>query len=425
MPNEYIEELQQAFSEFKQANDRKLDKGASDHSDLAEQVDRMSKAVGDLDKVRLDKDAQDVRMKEMEDKLVQLDTLRANGGTEKTEIKLAEEEHRTQFMNFVRRGQDYENAVRESYDNMLKVKAVVVGNGPDGGFAVPEELDSNVYNLLRDASPMRGVCRVITTGADYKQLVGVHGATTGWVGEESARSETTAPDLAEISAVYGEIYSAPKASQHSLDDMMFDVEGWLAGELADDFALTENTGFTTGNGVVKPRGFMDYPISADVDGTRAFGQIQQFESGAAGAFATTSATVSPADIMVDMIQSTKPGHRAGAIFMCNTLTVGAIRKFKDNDGAYIWSPGIEAGEPSQLLAHSLVENEDMPDIADDAVVLAYGNFRNGYTIVDRAFGTRMLRDPYTNKPYVIFYTTKRVGGMLLDSEAIKTLKLAD
>lgn len=428
MPKKDIDELFDVLEDFKGVNDARLDKiekGQRVSGDLEEKLDKMNDAISGFDKARLDGDAMEKRLKEQEEALVRLESIRSAGGTVKTDSELASDKYRKSFVDFVRKGVESETQMKEDFKNLMHVKAVTGQNGPDGGFAIPEELDRQVYDLLRDASPMRGICRVITTGTpDYKKLVGVHGATTGWVGEESARPETTSPTLAEVSAVNGEIYSAPKATQNSLDDMFFNVEGWLASELSSDFALAENAAFTTGDGVVKPRGFLDYTLSADVDGTRAFGQLQSFSTGSAGAFKTTTATVNPADDLIDMVQGTKQGHRAGSIFMMNTLTVGDVRKFKDNDGAYIWEPGIQAGEPSSLLGFSLIENEDIADVATDSLSVVFGNFQNGYYIVDRAMGTRLLRDPYTDKPYVVFYTTKRVGGMVVDSEAIKVLQFS-
>lgn len=294
---------------------------------------------------------------------------------------------------------------------------VNVGTEGEGGYAVPDNLNTAVYDLLREAVPMRSVCSAITIGGNnYSQLVGLHGATGGWVGETNARGATETPKLTKVSAIMGEVYANPQATQTALDDICFDVEGWLAQEIAAEFAVMENRAFTSGDGQNKPKGLLAYDTAATKDDTRAFGTLQFIKSGAAATLGEA-----PGDVLIDLITALKTGHLTGARFMMNRTTLAAIRKLKDNDENYLWQPGLQQGTPSLLLGYPVTVNDDFPDIGANAFPIAFGNFANAYAVVDR-IGIRMLRDPYTNKPMVGFYSTKRVGGMLKDSEAVKLIK---
>jgi len=204
----------------------------------------------------------------------------------------------------------------------------------------------------------------------------------------------------------------------SLDDAAFDVEAWLAGEIAAEFAKAEGAAFVNGNGTNRPRGFLASPTVATGDATRAFGTLQYLASGAAGDFAAN-----PQDRLIDLVQSLRAPYRQGAVFVMNSATLARIRKFKTSDGAFIWSPGLAAGQPATLLGYPVVEAEDMPDIAAGSLSIAFGNFRAGYLIAERS-ETAILRDPYSNKPFVTFYATKRIGGCVSNSEAIKLMKFA-
>lgn len=404
---EVIEKLGTAFEEFKHANDTRLKEiEKKGHADvvLEEKVDKISKALGDLDSMK----------KQIEQIEIRQARPLVNG---ETTVNVDKVSHRKAFVDeYMRKGREI--GLRD-----LECKALNITTGSDGAYAVPEELNRTIESLNLKISPMRSLARVISVGSsDYKTLMNVHGATSGWVGEAAARPETTTPSLAEITAPMGEIYSNPAATQQMLDDVFFNAEQWLAQEVASEFAQEEGDAFVDGNGTNKPKGFLAYTMASTVDGTRAFGQIQYVYTGTSGAFKTTSATVSPADDLVDMIYALKPEHRLAASWVGNALTLAAIRKFKDNDGAYIWQPGMAAGAPSSILGYSYTEMPDMPDIGANAYVLALGDWQNGYVIVDR-MPVRSLRDPYTNKPYVHFYTTKRVGGFVNNSEAIKILKL--
>jgi HK97 family phage major capsid protein len=251
---------------------------------------------------------------------------------------------------------------------------------------------------------------------EYKKLINLGGADAGWVGEMDQRTATNTSKLKQIAPIFGELYANPMATQKSLDDMFFDVEKWLAEEVGEVFAEKESHAALLGDGQNKMKGLLAHTLALTDDATRAFDQIQKFHSGNVGSF-------SPDDL-ITLVYGLKKGYRKGAKFMLNSNTLAATRKFKDGQGNYIWQPSMIAGQPSLLMGQGIAENEDMPDIAADSNAVAFGNFKRAYTIVDR-IGTRMLRDPYTNKPYVGFYTTKRVGGMLNDSKAVKVLTLSN
>jgi len=301
-----------------------------------------------------------------------------------------------------------------------EIKSISGQTPSDGGYAVPREIDAMIARELVEISPIRSLAQVVQTGsAGYRKLITTGGTASGWVGETADRPETDTPEFAEIAPPTGELYANPAASQAMLDDAGFDLEGWLASEIAMEFARAEGAAFVGGNGVNQPSGFLFAPNSAAEDAVRAFGTLQYVGTGDA---ATLGAN--PEERMIDLIHSMKAGHRQGASFVMNSATLSQIRKLKTADGAFLWQPGMVEGQPDRLLGYPVVEAEDMPDIAGGATPIAFGNFRHGYLIAERS-ATQILRDPFTNKPFVHFYATKRVGGQVLDSAAIKLLKIEE
>ena len=274
----------------------------------------------------------------------------------------------------------------------LEMKAFSGVSGDSGGYAVPKEIDAVI-----DA-----------TG----------GTPSGWAAENGARSETATPAFVEIAPPMGELYANPSATQAMLDDALFDVEEWLAGEIAAEFAKAEGAAFVNGNGTNRPKGFLQSPTAATADAARPFGTLQYVPAGAAGDF-----SANPQERLIDLVQSLRAPYRQGASFVMNAATLARIRKFKTSDGAFIWQPGLAEGQPATLLGYPVIEAEDMPDIAANSLSIAFGNFRAGYVIAERS-ETAILRDPYSNKPFVSFYATKRVGGCVSNSEAIKLMKFA-
>ena len=289
----------------------------------------------------------------------------------------------------------------------------------DGGYAVPREIDAMISARLRNISPIRSIAQIVQTGtAGYRKLITTGGTSSGWVSETAARAETDTPNFVEIAPPSGELYANPAASQSMLDDAAFDLETWLADEIAMEFARAEGAAFVGGSGSNQPEGFLTAPTTDENDSIRAFGSLQHLVSGDALGFDT-----SPELKLIDLVHSLKAGHRQGASWVMNSATLAEVRKLKAADGSFLWQPGLMEGQPNRLLGYPVVEAEDMPDIAADAFPIGFGNFRAGYLIAERS-ATSILRDPFTNKPFVHFYATKRIGGQVLDSDAIKLLQIS-
>ena len=318
---------------------------------------------------------------------------------------------RSAFVGFVRSGV------------VTDTRAMTIGSGADGGVTVPKEIDAAIADQLRDISPMRRLASVVSVStSDYRKLVNKRGSAANWRGETEDVTETGTPGFAEIIPPIGELNAMPKVSQHLLDDSQFDVAGLIISDLADLFGQKEGAAFISGDGTNKPKGFLSYgtPVTT-ADASRAFGVLQYVASGAAGAFASTD----PADALVNLVYKLRPAYRSGegVGWMMNSTTASVIRKFKDSTGRFLWTDSLVEGQPPQLLGFPVHEAEDMPDVAANSFPVAFGNWRRGYTVVDR-IGTMLLRDPYTSKGHVLFYAAKRVGGALIDSNAIKLLKMA-
>jgi HK97 family phage major capsid protein len=299
-----------------------------------------------------------------------------------------------------------------------ELKSLTTTIPADGGYAVPREIDAMIARQLTAISPIRAIAQVVQTGSSgYRKLVSTGGTASGWVSETAARPETETPDFAEINPPTGDLYANPAASQAMLDDAAFDLEGWLANEIAMEFARAEGAAFVNGTGVNMPKGFLKAPVSLIGDGARPFGTVQYIGSGNATTFGEE-----PEGKLIDLVHTLRAGHRQGATWVMNSTTLSAMRKLKTADGAFLWQPGLVEGQPDRLLGYPVVEAEDMPDIAAGAFPIAFGNFRAGYLIAERS-ATSILRDPFTHKPFVHFYATKRLGGQVLDSAAIKLLKI--
>jgi HK97 family phage major capsid protein len=310
--------------------------------------------------------------------------------------------------------------LRQGLEAGVEMKSFSGATGAAGGYAVPREIDQQIDHLLKAISPIREIANVVRTGsAGYRKLVTSGGVASGWASETGARAETATPTFNEIAPPSGELYANPAASQAMLDDVQFDVEGWLAGEIAEEFAKAEGAAFITGSGINRPKGFLTYTTTSEADAVRAFGTLQYVAAGAAGGFAAAS----PQDRLIDLVQSLKASYRQGAAFVMNSATLARIRKFKTVDGAFLWQPSLVASQPATLLGYPVVEAEDMPDVAADSLSIAFGNFQQGYVIAERG-ETSILRDPYSNKPFVNFYAVKRIGGAVANSEAIKLMKFA-
>jgi len=320
-------------------------------------------------------------------------------------------EHKAAFAAYVRTGE-------AGGLKRLEAKALSAGSGPDGGYLAPSTVEGEILRRLANVSPIRSLATVRTiSSGTYKKAFSTTGPASGWVAETAARPQTGSPTLAELSFPAMELYAMPAATQTLLDDAIVNIDQWIAEEVESAFAEQEGAAFVSGDGIDKPKGFLAYPTVADASWT--WGNIGVLNTGVAGAFAASN----PSDVLVDLVYALKAGYRQNASFVMNRKTQAAVRKFKDTHGQYLWQPPASAGTPATLLGFPLVEAEDMPNIANNAVSIAFGDFRRGYLVVDRA-GVRILRDPYSAKPYVLFYTTKRVGGGVQDFAAIKGLKFA-
>lgn len=318
-------------------------------------------------------------------------------------------QHKSAFHGYVRSGDA--GSLRE-----LEGKALSVGSDPDGGYLVPEETETAINASLRDISPIRAIAGVRqVSGTVLKKPYALSGAATGWVGETAARPETGTPMLGELSFPTMELYAMPSATQALLDDSAIDIDQWIGDEVRSAFAEQEGAAFVAGDGVNKPTGFMTAP-TVDNDAWR-WGNIGTVATGVSAGFPSSD----PADVLIDLVYALKSGYRANAHFVMNRSSQSAVRKLKDGAGNYLWQPAHAPGQSPTLMGFAIAESEDMADIGANANAIAFGDFRRGYLIVDRV-GIRVLRDPYSAKPYVLFYTTKRVGGGIQDFDAIKFLK---
>jgi HK97 family phage major capsid protein len=385
-----------AFEAFKDANDRRLDALESKKGEdvvLVEQIERINEAI-DEQKAKVD--------------ALALKSARP-GLHEGTPAR--PDERKAAFQRYMRAGDGAAAA-------LLEAKAANVGTDAEGGYLAPEQTERIITAAVKDISPIRQIASVREIGANvYRKPVSNGDAVVGWVGETGARTETTAPTITAIDFPTMELYAMPAASQTLLDDAIVDVEQWLADEVQTEFAVQESAAFINGDGTNQPKGFLDYTIAEE--SVRAAGEVGYVATGAAGAFPSSD----PSDVLLDLIYTPKQAYRANGRFVLNRSVLGQLRKFKDADGNYLWQPSTEAGAPARLLGYPVSEAEDMPDVAADAHAIAFGDFRRFYLIVDRV-GVRVLRDPYSAKPFVLFYTTKRVGGGVQDFDAVKLLKFA-
>lgn len=387
--NAMFSEFMQAFEAFRQTNDRRLselEKNGRTDALIEEKLERINTAL-DTHKSALDRAALD----------------RARPPLEGANARAEPDDYKDAFAAYVKRGEE---------------KALSVGSNPDGGYLVPAETETAIGRLLTGVSPIRAISGVRQISSSvYKKPVSVTGPSVGWVGETDARPETDSQTLAELSYPTMELYAMPAATANFLDDAAVDVGQWIADEVNAAFAEQETTAFVTGDGNKKPTGFLS---ETQVDESAwAWGKLGYLPTGVAGQLPASD----PSDVLIDLVYALKAGYRQNASWVMNRRTQGVLRKLKDANGNYMWQPAATPDARATFMGFPLVEAEDMPDIANDATPIAFGDFKRGYLIVDRQ-GVNVLRDPYSAKPYVLFYTTKRVGGGVSDYDAIKLLKFA-
>jgi HK97 family phage major capsid protein len=397
-----IDDIRATFAAFREVNDERLSeieaRGVSDPL-MGEKLARIDAEL----------DRQQARLDQMALKAARP----ARGGREHGDAgsPAATGEHRAAFAAYMRKGQ--EEGLRT-----LEAKALSVGSDPDGGYLVPDETETAILTRMASVSPIRAIAGTRQVSASvFKKPFSVAGPQAGWAAEVAARPQTGTPTLAELSFPTMELYAMPAATPSLLEDTAVDVEAWIAGEVELAFAEQEGTAFINGDGVNRPRGFLDYPKAAEA--AWSWGKLGTVATGVSAAFPASD----PADVLIDLVYALKSGYRQNARFVMNRRTQAVVRKMKDADGNYLWQPPASLGAPATLMSFPLTEAEDMPDIAGDATPIAFGDFRRGYLVVDRT-GLRILRDPYSAKPYVLFYTTKRVGGGVQDFDAIKLLSFS-
>lgn len=388
---ERVSSLGNAWEQFKQINDARLREiERKGHADplYDQHLDNISSALDNYKK-RLDH--------------IETAYSRPNGG-EDAGFKSDGGEYSKAFRNYLRKGMD-------GGLEALQTKALSVGSDSDGGYLVTSSMSARIVQAIFETSPMRQLASIETISTDSLDLIDDHSsAVAGWTAETGAIVETSTPTLAKRNIPTNELYAQPKATQKLVDDAAIDVEAWLAGKISDIFARTQNTAFISGNGVGQPRGILTYAAGT------SWGQIQQVNSG-------TSAQVT-ADALINLFYALKDGYSRNANFLMNRTTVQQVRLLKQaTTNQYMWQPGLAAGTPDTLLGVPVMMAADMPVAAANSLSVAVGDFKAAYQIVDRR-GIRILRDPFTEKPFVKFYATARVGGDVVNSEAIKLMKLS-
>jgi HK97 family phage major capsid protein len=387
--------IQSAFDTFKTENDTRvsnLEKGKGDV--LSEdKVNRINAAIDGL-----------------EMKLAALQLTGGNGGNG-VALTAEQKAHSKAWNSYFRKGVD--NGLRE-----LEVKAALTSNSdPDGGYITPIEIELSINRILQKICVMRSMAQVVTISTgEYKKPTSQGGALSGWVGQQTARPATGTPTLTMETFKAHELYAQPAASQQLLDDSAVDVGSWLSDEVTITFAEQEGASFITGDGVTQPFGILSYGMAQDTGNGVAWGKVGFVKTTVAADFGANGG-----DNLIDLQSMLKTGYQPNASFLMNRFVQAEVRKFKDSQGRYLWEPALQAGNPPTIFGKPIAIDDNMPNAGANNFFVAYGDFRRAYLIVDR-IGVRILRDPFTSKPNVLFYTTKRVGGGIQNYEAIKLLK---
>lgn len=385
--NALVQALNKAFADFKAEHEKQLDEIKKGNADALQalKVDAINAEIG-----RLQKSVDDANTKIAAAQM---------GGA--TTGNLADAEYSGAFAAHFKKG-DIQASLNK-------------GAASEGGYLAPVEWDRTITDKLKLVSPIRQLARVqgIST-AGYSKLFNLGGTASGWVGETTARPTTNTAGFGSLNYATGELYANPAATQQMLDDSAINLEEWLGDEVELEFAKQEGAAFVSGDGANKPNGFLTYVTGGANAATHPLGAITTVASGAVGAIT--------ADAIIDLIYDLPAAFHMNAVFVMNRTTLAAVRKLKDGQGNYLWQPSYIAGQPSTLCGYPVYEVPDMPNVATGAKSIMFGDFKRGYIVVDRT-GVRVLRDPFTNKPYVQFYTTKRVGGGLLNPEALKAMNI--
>lgn len=394
--DDIIADLNRSFSAFREANDERL----------AQIESRMGADVVTEEKLaRIDQALDETKSKL--DRLT-LDAARPRiGGAAVNDH--AGREHKSAFNHYMRSGE-------AAGLKALEAKALSRGSGPDGGYLVPVPAEREILRRLAKSSPIRSIASVVEISAQsLRRAYSLAGPAAGWVAEADPRPQTANQQIADMSFPAMELYAMPAATQTLLDDAVVDVEQWIAEEVQTAFAEQEGAAFINGDGVNKPKGFLSYASVADTSWT--WGNVGYVTTGVSAGFAATN----PSDALMALIYALRAGYRQNGRFVMGRRAQSLVRQFKTTTGEYLWAPPVTADGAATLMNFPLIEAEDMPDPTANSMSIAFGDFERGYVVVDR-LGIRVLRDPYSAKPYVLFYTTKRVGGGIQNFEAIKLLK---
>jgi HK97 family phage major capsid protein len=353
-------------------------------------------------------------LKHQEERLTMLDRKKMTFGRPALATSAeVEVPHKKAFGAYLRSGDD--DGLRGL---VLEGKALSTAVAADGGYLVDPQTAETIRSMLVSTSSLRAAANVVQVDAtSFDVLIDRSEVGSGWATEVAPQAETATPLIDRISIKLHELSAMPKASQRLLDDTAFDVEGWLAGKIATRFIRAEAAAFINGDGVDKPRGILLPPKVANASWT--WGNLGYIPTGAAADFATTNAS----DCIVNLVYALGADYRANGTFLMNSKTAGAVRKMKDADGRFMWGDSLQAGEPARLMGYPVLICEDMPDVAANSHPIAFGDFTAGYTIAERP-DLRILRDPFSAKPNVLFYANKRVGGDVTDFAAIKLLRVA-
>ncbi len=380
-----------------------------DVSPVARVSAAMAGLIGDFKALQADLSE---KLNKQEERLTMLDQKSARLGRPALSTASAELDgtHQKAFDAYLRSGDD--DALRGL---VLEGKSMNTAVNSDGGYLVDPQTAETIKGVLSSTASIRAIANVVNVEASsFDVLVDQNDTGAGWANETSSTAETGTPTIERISIPLYELNALPKISQRLLDDAAFDIEGWLAKRIADKFARAEASAFINGDGVDKPRGILDH--TQVEDSTWAWGSLGYVFTGVAD-------NIGDGDKLIDLVYALGAEYRAGASFVMNSKTAGALRKLKDNDGRHLWADGFAQAEPARLLGYPVLIAEDMPDIGTGTVPIAFGDFGAGYTIAERP-DLRVLRDPFSAKPHVLFYATKRVGGDVSDFAAIKLLKCA-
>lgn len=378
-------------------------------SELSEIIDRLGEGFVEF------KAAQTERLDELEKRMNRPAAFGgAHSGAGTAEHKALERGVRALLAGSQDADKHFRQAMEES-------KSMQVGIDPSGGFLVSPQMSATMTSVRLESSPLLGLVRNIDlrSGDGFEEVEDLGSAAAAWVGETQARTDTDTPQIGMLNIPLRELYACPQLSQKMIDTADIDVVDWLTRKIGEQFAFSESEAIFSGDGVIEPRGFLTYPVSASADDSRDWGTIQYIPSGANGAFHTTQA-----DSLIDAVGELKPQYRQGAVWLMGRRTMAKIRKFKTSTaGDAVWVPSLAAGQPPSLLGFPVIEDEHLPEIGADSLSIAFGNPARFYTTV-RRIGLRLLSDPYSNKPFVRIYAYERIGGGLHNSEAVKLIRFS-